>query len=162
MENNYTNRFYKSWWFYLIILVAILALGTGYYFYTTHSAAKMSEKVFNKNINVSKGGVVTSKDNTKAVVKVRNETEIYNEIHKMANTKIIAEDNKIWGQIEITPEICNELIAELSYSNYSDKDTLVKWLTEWKNKDYSDSIEIHNYVWNKLNGNIGKATELKK
>ncbi|WP_010235747.1 DUF6241 domain-containing protein [Clostridium arbusti] len=161
MEIKHEKRFYKRWWFWFVILIVAVGLGTGYYFYSTHTAAKMSEKNFSKNINIDKEGVVTPNNKAKAAVKVRNETEIYTEIHKMANTKIVAEDNKVWGQLEITPEVCNELIAELSYSDYSDKDTLIKWLMEWKSKNYSDSVEIHNYVWGKLNGNIGKATGLK-
>ncbi|AJA47742.1 hypothetical protein CPAST_c16720 [Clostridium pasteurianum DSM 525 = ATCC 6013] len=162
MENDYKKKFYKKWWFYLIVIFIILGAGTGYYFYTAHAAGKMSENNFNKNISINKEGTVILKDKTKAAVKVRSENEIYDEIHKMANTKIVAEDNKVWGQIKITPEVCNKLIVELSYSNYADKDALIKWLMEWKNKNYSSSVEIHNYVWSKLNGNVGKATELKK
>lgn len=162
MENDCDKKFYKKWWFYLIVILFILGIGTGYYFYTTHAVGKMSEKNFNKNVTINKEGAVTPKDKAKAAVKVRSENEIYDEIHKMSNTKIVAEDNKIWGQIKITPEVCNKLIAELSYSNYSDKDALIKWLMEWKDNNYSNSVEIHNYVWNKLNGNVGKATELKK
>lgn len=162
MENKNGKRFYKKWWFYFIIIIFILCIGTGSYFYIIHAPGKMSEKNFDKKVSVNKNGTVDIKDKSNAQVKVRDESKIYDEIHKMANSKIIAEDNKIWGQIEITPEICNNLIVELGYSNYSDRDTLIKWLLQWKNKDYSNSVEVHNYVWTKLNGNIGRATELKK
>lgn len=162
MENNYNKKFYNRWWFYVIIVIFALGGGTSYYFYDTHAAAKMSEESFNKNVNINDEGIAEPINKSKSAVEVRNETEIYTEIHKMANTKIVAEDNKIWGQLQITPEVCNELIAELSYSNYSDRDTLIKWLMEWKNKNYVNSVKIHNYVWDKLNGNIGKATGIKK
>ena len=33
-------------------------------------------------------------------------------------------------------------------------------LKKWLSLDFSNGVEVHNYVWNKLDGNIGKAKEL--
>ena len=33
-------------------------------------------------------------------------------------------------------------------------------LTKWKKGDFSNAVKVHNYVWEMLGGNIGKAEEL--
>ena len=33
-------------------------------------------------------------------------------------------------------------------------------LTKWKKGDFSNAVEVHNYVWAMLNGNVGKAEAL--
>ena len=47
------------------------------------------------------------------------ETAVYSEMHRMINTKIIAEDGQVWGREEITPERCDELIAVVTKGNLS-------------------------------------------
>ncbi|WDC85195.1 DUF6241 domain-containing protein [Caloramator sp. mosi_1] len=47
------------------------------------------------------------------------EYDIYDTMHKMANSKIEAEDGQIWGEIEITPELCREIISLINESNFS-------------------------------------------
>ena len=33
-------------------------------------------------------------------------------------------------------------------------------LTKWKKGDFSNAVKVHNYVWEMLGGNVGKAEEL--
>lgn len=33
-------------------------------------------------------------------------------------------------------------------------------LTKWKKGDFSNAVKVHNYVWEMLDGNVGKAEEL--
>jgi hypothetical protein len=46
-------------------------------------------------------------------------TSVYSEMHRMINTKIIAEDGQVWGKEEITLERCDELIAVVTKGNLS-------------------------------------------
>lgn len=92
-------------------------------------------------------------------VTVRSQKEIWDEIHKMANTKIVAEE--IWGTLEITAERVDGLILEITKSEYDDKEKLLEILARWKQGDFTRCVEDHNYVWEKLGGTVGKATGLK-
>lgn len=85
------------------------------------------------------------------------ETAVYSEMHRMINTKIIAEDGQVWGREEITPERCDELIAVVTKGNLKDKETLLGFLARWKLGDFSESASEHNYIWNVLGGTTGKA-----
>ena len=87
---------------------------------------------------------------------------IYDVIHRMSNTKIIAEDNQIWGKLEITPENIASLKSLVEKINYDDKEYMLEVLTRWENNDFSQAVEKHNYFWKKLGGTVGKATSLKE
>ena len=87
---------------------------------------------------------------------------IYDIIHRMSNTKIIAEDNQIWGKLEITPENIASLKSLIEKINYDDKEYMLEVLTRWENNDFSQAVEEHNYFWKKLGGTVGKATSLKE
>lgn len=89
-----------------------------------------------------------------------NEECVYNSMHYMINTKI--ESNAIWGTLEITKNRVGILIKAVNASNWSDKEKLLEILNRWENDDFSQAVEDHNYVWSKLDGNIGKATGVKK
>ena len=39
-------------------------------------------------------------------------------------------------------------------------DYLNKELNKWNNSDFSNGVKVHNYVWSKLGGTIGKAKSL--
>ncbi|GMQ60461.1 hypothetical protein AN1V17_48610 [Vallitalea sediminicola] len=93
-------------------------------------------------------------------VYVRCEEEVWEEMHMMANTKIVADE--IWGEIEITEERVDYLITEVLVSEYSDRKKLLSILYNWKNKDFSCAVDEHNYLWEKLGGSVGKAYELRK
>lgn len=96
---------------------------------------------------------------------------IYDIMHHMANTLIIAED--IWGYIRITPKRVNYLIDYIedneidkqeNEENEVDQETieeLLEILKRWKVSDFSKGVADHNYVWGKLNGTRGKAVRLR-
>lgn len=87
---------------------------------------------------------------------------VYDIIHRMSNTKIIAEDNQIWGKIEMDPEYISSLKNLIEKVDYKDKDYMLEVLTRWENNDFSQAVEEHNYFWKKLGGTVGKATGLKE
>ena len=90
------------------------------------------------------------------------EERVYIRMHGMINTKINAADGNTWGMIEITNEDCNKLIEVVNTNNYEDKEKLLAFLNSWKNKDFSNGVEQHNYIWEKLGGVEGKAISLKQ
>jgi len=122
----------------------------------------VSDETFDEIIRQTDKGfdyVNSEKDNR---VKVRIESQTYDDIHRMANTKIIAVDGEIWGEDEINEDRLNKVILEVMKSKYPDRKYLLEMLYRWKNKDFTKCVEEHNYVWDKLGGTIGKAKALKE
>lgn len=155
------------------VALVIAIIGIGSYFITKQKlTAVESPKVvqatqIKKDVD-SKGTVSKVVDNKAVVIKQNDNTKVsgselkvYNTMHKMINTKIVAEDGKIWGEVEITPENCQTLITEVTKSNYSDKDTLLEFLTRWKASNFNSGVDEHNYLWDGLDGTIGKAEALR-
>lgn len=95
---------------------------------------------------------------TAAVVSVER---VYIKMHEMINTKIKAEDGNIWGEIPITTEDCDRLISIINTNKYQDSEILLTYLNSWKNSDFSNGVEQHNYLWQKLGGVEGKAVSLR-
>jgi hypothetical protein len=90
-------------------------------------------------------------------ISVRSLEEMYDKIHRMANSLIIAEDGEIWGEEAITEGEVIKLIKEVTASNYPDKETLLEILNRWKDGDFTQGDYDHNYVWEQLEGDTGKA-----
>lgn len=80
-------------------------------------------------------------------------------MHHMANTKIVAD--AIRGEVPITPEKVEEVLEMVNKYEYTDKAKLLSILKNWKNGDFSNCVEEHNYLWEQLGGTIGKAARLR-
>jgi len=80
----------------------------------------------------------------------------------MSNTKIVAEDNQIWGMIEMDPEYIASLKSLIEKVDYKDRDYMLDVLTRWENNDFFQAVDEHNYFWRKLGGTVGKAISLKE
>jgi hypothetical protein len=119
---------------------------------------KISNEDFEESVKITEKGYELIEEAKN--IKVRERKTVLQDIHEMANTKIVAEDGKILGRKEINEESLNGLIIEVTKSDFSDKQRLLDILGTWKKKDYSKSVEAHNYVWNQLGGTIGKAVEV--
>ena len=149
--------------------LVLVIMGTGSYFITQHKLAELESPKMVQASQIKKAAVSKAVVTKAVLIKQNNATEgisneeikIYNTMHKMINTKIVAEDGKIWGEIEITPEKCQVLIAEVTKSGYPDKDTLVQFLTRWKDNNFNSGVDEHNYLWDGLDGTIGKAKSLR-
>ncbi|MFL0248755.1 DUF6241 domain-containing protein [Candidatus Clostridium stratigraminis] len=89
-----------------------------------------------------------------------DEERVLRLIHEMTHTKVISDVSDRY--VEITPERVDELILAIAKSNWDDKAFLLEHLKRWKNNDFSKSVELHNYIWEKEGGIIGKANGLKK
>ena len=127
----------------IISLSTILVLWSNGYEIVNFAFDKVSEINEEKN-SEKKNEVVESEDVAQAIMDL---TQCYQTVHHMANTIIIADDGQIWGQNEITREAVTQMVNELK---------------KWLELDFSNGVEVHNYVWDKLDGNIGKAKGLNQ
>lgn len=138
----------------IISLSTILVLWSNGYEIVNFAFDKVSEINEEKN-SEKKNEVVESEDVAQAIMDL---TQCYQTVHHMANTIIIADDGQIWGQNEITREAVTQMVNELKGRDDYLSDELKKWLE----LDFSNGVEVHNYVWDKLDGNIGKAKGLNQ
>lgn len=152
-----------------LLLGAIILLITGgsMFFLSQYIAFKNDTKI----PEVKKSVEQIAEDNKIALdkteidkSKIKNVEDIYTIIHKMANTLIVAEDNLIYGLIPIDEKSINEamvIIRDTDLISTDEKDVFMNILQEWKNEDYSNGVQAHNYAWTKLRGDIGRAKELR-
>jgi hypothetical protein len=91
-----------------------------------------------------------------------SETNIFDIMHRMANTKIIARDGEIWGRLEMDKDRIQTLKETSEKIDYPDREYLLETLSKWEKGDFSQCVEEHNYFWNKLGGTIGEAYKLKE
>lgn len=138
----------------IISLSTILVLWSNGYEIVNFAFNKVSEINEEKN-SEKKNEVVESESVAESTIDL---TQCYQTVHHMANTIIIADDGQIWGQNEITREAVTQMVNELKGRDGYLSDELKKWLE----LDFSNGVEVHNYVWDKLDGNIGKAKELNQ
>ena len=158
------KNFFKSKIFItILVIIFIITIGTiSFFIYMQINSGNLNAK---SNISEIKkiDKELTSEESTEIKDSEYYPIEnIYDIIHRMSNTKIIAEDNQIWGKLEITPENIASLKSIIEKINYDDKEYMLEVLTRWENNDFSQAVEEHNYFWKKLGGTVGKATSLKE
>lgn len=118
-------------------------------------------------VNVVKPNIAGPKTNSTsvlagaAIVTVESQrTAIVIRIHEMANSLILAEDNKIWGKVKVNKDSISELLKMLNTSKaFEEKDTFIAIAKKWQKGDFSTIVDDHNMVWKILKGTIGKANE---
>ena len=81
----------------------------------------------------------------------------YKFVHQMSNNLIIASDGEKWGEQDVTVENIDLAIEMLKNDEY-----IATELNKWKEGDFKNSVEVHNYCWRILEGNTGKASSLSK
>lgn len=79
-------------------------------------------------------------------------------IHAMTHQKIVAEDK--WSHVRITEKRISSLLDIAERSEYRDKEYYLTELKKWEEGNYENSVELHNHVWIKLGGTVGKAEKL--
>ena len=141
----------------IILLTLIISLSTILILWSNGS--EIVNFAFNK---VSKLNEEKNLENQNELVEIEEGamdlTQCYSIIHNMSNTIIIADDEQIWGENEITKESVTQMVNELKGRD----DYLLDKLKKWLELDFSNGVEVHNYVWDKLDGNIGKAKDLNE
>lgn len=158
------KNFFKSKIFItILVIIFIITIGTiSFFIYMQINSGNLNAK---SNISEIKkiDKELASEESTEIKDSEYYPIEnIYDIIHRMSNTKIIAEDNQIWGKLQITPENIASLKSLIEKINYDDKEYMLEVLTRWENNDFSQAVEEHNYFWKKLGGTVGKATSLKE
>ncbi|CUN85772.1 MULTISPECIES: DUF6241 domain-containing protein [Clostridium] len=157
-EDDYEEGSSKAKKAIIIIIVLILSLSTvavlwaNGYEIVNFALNKVSES--KNEVEIQEENVDNTEENITAEAVDIN--TIYDMIHRMANTIIIAEDGNIWGKDEITEDNIDKVLYQLNgRDEYLDTE-----LKKWKGLDFSNGVEVHNYVWTKLGGTIGKAKSL--
>lgn len=151
-------------------IVAVIVVGGGYFGYTYYMNYKSGKFEAKKNLEKMEDIVTEINSEKKEDVQAgqqklaefTSEAELYDAMHRMANTKIIAEDNKIWGELPIDEESLSIVRSFIEVSNYKDKNKLLDIVGRWEIGDFSQAAEEHNYFWGKLGGTIGEAIGVKE
>ena len=111
----------------------------------------------------SQEGIVENESNKNNTMVLSSSYEVVDFIHRMSNQIINPIDGKKNGVIEITPENIDIALNSLYYIYYDEaREYLYNELSKWKNGDFNNGVLVHNYVWNLLDGNIGRALSLDK
>ena len=92
---------------------------------------------------------------------IYGEYGVVNFIHKMSNQIINPVDGQKLGIIKITPTNIEKALNSIeSINNDEARNYLKEELTKWKNGDFTNAVQVHNYVWHMLDGEIGIASSL--
>lgn len=95
----------------------------------------------------------------KDVSKPESNNEAIKLIHSLANTIVKAEYK--WQCTEVTPKTIKLAIDGISkIEGEYDRMHLKNSLNKWKKGDFSNAVKVHNYVWQMLDGSVGKAEAL--
>lgn len=130
------------------VLAAVVVIATGSYYISyridtrTPETDQSIEEIVEKNKEDLESEVSTSE-------KIKAE-DIYERIHKMANTIIVAEDGLIYGKIKINDESINNAMAIVKDSTVIEEDerlVFMNILQDWKEGDFSSGVRDHNYAW---------------
>ena len=83
-----------------------------------------------------------------------------NSLHGMTHQKVLA-DSK-WTLVEMTDQKIDEMLGILGRSSskdvYDHYDFYYNTLTEWKNGNFKNVVDVHNRIWKWQGGTTGRAT----
>lgn len=139
-----------------LIVTIVVSLPLGFFLYKYEIRENEKENIQNVSVKGQKNNSLESNDGEVDSKNINNIEKIYDEVHKMANSLIIAEDNQIWGEEKITRKKIKELLESVEGID----DFLTVEIEKWDKLDFNNAVEVHNYVWKKLGGTIGKAINL--
>ena len=148
----------------MILAVVIILIGmawSGMKLYDLTQSPSYNKPEGESNKVVTSNGNSTNEETSKEEISEVNVDEqkiidINEDIHHMANTIILAVDGKINGTKQITMESIDEALNMVQGVD----EYLYTEIGKWKKGDFSNAVEVHNYVWKKLDGEIGKADGL--
>jgi predicted DNA binding CopG/RHH family protein len=79
-----------------------------------------------------------------------DEVIIYDAMHRMANSKIAAEDKDKNGSIQITSKQIQAVRTIVNHMNYPDNSYILAVLNRWEKGDFSLVTDEHEYFWSRL------------
>lgn len=141
-----------------IIILAGMTLG-GVKLYDLSQSKFINKSENNNNIvNNDQSSEASTSEEESSTITVNEERmiEINEYVHHMANTIILAVDGKINGIKQINMETIDEALSMVKNVDWY----LYKEISKWRDGDFSNGVEVHNYVWKNLDGEIGKANGL--
>lgn len=151
---------YIKWGVLILALITTITMITYYISYTIDTKIPVADQSMEEILEKNKEDLATETTSTDTI----ESEDIYKMIHEMANTLIVAEDGLIYGTIPINHKNINRamaIIKDTTAISEDEKLVFMNILQDWKEKDFSNGVQAHNYAWNKLNGTIGRAKDLK-
>ncbi|MBM7834282.1 DUF6241 domain-containing protein [Clostridium sardiniense] len=139
-----------------LIVTIVVSLPLGFLLYKYEIRESKNDNIQNVSVKGQKINSLESNEGEVDSKNINNIEKIYDEVHKMANSLIIAEDNQIWGEEKITRKRIKELLESVEDID----DFLTVEIEKWDKLDFNNAVEVHNYVWKKLGGTVGKAIDL--
>ncbi|MGL5352486.1 MAG: DUF6241 domain-containing protein [Clostridium sp.] len=129
----------------IILLITAVVVGIGFFAYrfVNRNFGPVNEAA-KETLNEIK--VTNTKSEQEKIVKD------YDFVHQMSNNLIVASDGMIWGNQDVTLENIDLGIEMLKNDDY-----IVTELNKWKEGDFKNATDVHNYCWRILEGSIGKA-----
>ncbi|MGG4197685.1 DUF6241 domain-containing protein [Peribacillus frigoritolerans] len=82
--------------------------------------------------------------------------EVMYVMHHMTHQKVIAEEK--WGAVEMNSENINAVYDIVVDSDFMLKGDLLNIVSGWKEGNFDNVAQDHNYFWEYQNGTVGKAT----
>ncbi|MED3761355.1 DUF6241 domain-containing protein [Peribacillus frigoritolerans] len=82
--------------------------------------------------------------------------EVMDVMHHMTHQKVIAEEK--WGAVEMNFENINAVYDIVVDSDFMLKGDLLNIVSGWKEGNFDNVAQDHNYFWEYQNGTVGKAT----
>ena len=89
---------------------------------------------------------------------VPREEAFMDALHKMTHQKVHATPK--WGTLEITEERLLEMQSVLNTTQYDHAVFYQNALEQWLRGDFTNSVDVHNYIWNLQGGTVGEAKRL--
>lgn len=150
---------------FLIIIVVVAVLGgAGYYAFQSLSAPPEEEidaaaQQAARHLDQAEQSDAPKSGAATAEVGL-SETEFQIHLHQMTHQKIVASKKR--GAIEMTPETIDNMlkIARANEEVYEESEFYEKTLTAWEQGDFTNSINVHNTIWEWHDGTVGRATGL--
>ncbi|MBK5458038.1 DUF6241 domain-containing protein [Peribacillus sp. TH27] len=84
--------------------------------------------------------------------------DVLETMHSMTHQKVVATDK--WSNLPMTPENINAVYEFIKDSDigFMLRKELLRIAGDWKEGNFDNIVEDHNYFWEAQNGNVGKAT----
>ncbi len=76
-------------------------------------------------------------------------------MHKMTHQKVRAEEKK--GAIPMLDGTIQQVYDVVTVNNFDNKNSLLRILEKWKNGNFGNIDEDHNYFWSLQDGEVGEA-----
>lgn len=147
------------------IIGIIAMLGFGGYLYIQQSFSETAEE----EITIAAQGITEQEGETKVEEMSKGSNEggseadmdekrIQKYLHLMTHQKVEAKEK--WGAVEMTPENIGNLltIVESNQGQYENATYYIEVLTQWQKGDFTNAVEVHNYIWQLNGGTVGRAT----